>query len=118
ASMSSSPLLTKVAEFNVFICPIDQVGCAAACSGVTSHICSRVQPRNGPPDAVNTSRANSPRSPERRHCAMAECSESTGINWPGLTLSITMDPPARSEEHTSELQSRFDLVCRLLLEKK
>src|SRR5207249_10836874 len=29
-------------------------------------------------------------------------------------------PPVgvRSEEHTSELQSRFDLVCRLLLEKK
>src|SRR5207249_8767062 len=26
--------------------------------------------------------------------------------------------PGRSEEHTSELQSRFDLVCRLLLEKK
>src|SRR5437868_12618847 len=28
------------------------------------------------------------------------------------------DVPDRSEEHTSELQSRFDLVCRLLLEKK
>src|SRR2546428_6865739 len=28
------------------------------------------------------------------------------------------DPVARSEEHTSELQSRSDLVCRLLLEKK
>src|SRR6266704_5582777 len=28
------------------------------------------------------------------------------------------DRTARSEEHTSELQSRFDLVCRLLLEKK
>src|SRR5699024_11812959 len=26
-------------------------------------------------------------------------------------------PDLRSEEHTSELQSRFDLVCRLLLEK-
>src|SRR5207247_8353878 len=26
--------------------------------------------------------------------------------------------PLRSEEHTSELQSRVDLVCRLLLEKK
>src|SRR5438105_14211301 len=26
--------------------------------------------------------------------------------------------PERSEEHTSELQSRVDLVCRLLLEKK
>src|SRR5206468_9856113 len=28
------------------------------------------------------------------------------------------DEPPRSEEHTSELQSRSDLVCRLLLEKK
>src|SRR5436309_12230571 len=27
-------------------------------------------------------------------------------------------PPRRSEEHTSELQSRENLVCRLLLEKK
>src|SRR5207249_10595512 len=30
---------------------------------------------------------------------------------------VTVGRP-RSEEHTSELQSRFDLVCRLLLEKK
>src|SRR5699024_12719813 len=29
-----------------------------------------------------------------------------------------IDNRGRSEEHTSELQSRFDLVCRLLLEKK
>src|SRR5207249_9461811 len=29
-----------------------------------------------------------------------------------------LDGANRSEEHTSELQSRFDLVCRLLLEKK
>src|SRR5699024_6591727 len=29
-----------------------------------------------------------------------------------------LDEVLRSEEHTSELQSRFDLVCRLLLEKK
>src|SRR2546429_4921487 len=28
------------------------------------------------------------------------------------------DPKTRSEEHTSELQSRLHLVCRLLLEKK
>src|SRR5207249_10810594 len=39
-------------------------------------------------------------------------------------IVVGLDPPAggllvvRSEEHTSELQSRFDLVCRLLLEKK
>src|SRR5699024_12316654 len=30
----------------------------------------------------------------------------------------TLENIFRSEEHTSELQSRFDLVCRLLLEKK
>src|SRR5699024_12247118 len=34
-------------------------------------------------------------------------------------LAIGLGPgKARSEEHTSELQSRFDIVCRLLLEKK
>src|SRR5699024_11841098 len=31
---------------------------------------------------------------------------------------IVVSSKVRSEEHTSELQSRFDLVCRLLLEKK
>src|SRR5687768_17658096 len=31
---------------------------------------------------------------------------------------IHLQGPARSEEHTSELQSRLHLVCRLLLEKK
>src|SRR5699024_12783344 len=34
------------------------------------------------------------------------------------TASKIYDLDGRSEEHTSELQSRFDLVCRLLLEKK
>src|SRR5438067_8891991 len=33
------------------------------------------------------------------------------------SAAVTVDSD-RSEEHTSELQSRFDLVCRLLLEKK
>src|SRR6266704_3611973 len=36
----------------------------------------------------------------------------------GYTVTIGNGPKGRSEEHTSELQSRFDLVCRLLLEKK
>src|SRR2546428_8490931 len=36
---------------------------------------------------------------------------------PGTGTQFTC-PPGRSEEHTSELQSRSDLVCRLLLEKK
>src|SRR5437868_12722968 len=34
------------------------------------------------------------------------------------TLEKDLRKLSRSEEHTSELQSRFDLVCRLLLEKK
>src|SRR5690606_39314119 len=36
----------------------------------------------------------------------------------GQVLPVTLDGVARSEEHTSELQSRENLVCRLLLEKK
>src|SRR5690349_23937005 len=47
-----------------------------------------------------------------------------GGSWLGTicpafaTEAQTEDVEARSEEHTSELQSRRDLVCRLLLEKK
>src|SRR5260370_25461341 len=41
---------------------------------------------------------------------------------PAPGVSIPMEPlspsPGRSEEHTSELQSHLNLVCRLLLEKK
>src|SRR5699024_11558258 len=41
----------------------------------------------------------------------------TVIGFP-LGATATKTKVFRSEEHTSELQSRFDLVCRLLLEKK
>src|SRR5699024_2433218 len=39
-------------------------------------------------------------------------------NMNGIITVTVPDNSTRSEEHTSELQSRFDLVCRLLLEKK
>src|SRR5699024_4977171 len=42
--------------------------------------------------------------------------EKEKMNW--LQSQTTPPIDQRSEEHTSELQSRFDLVCRLLLEKK
>src|SRR5699024_11773791 len=43
----------------------------------------------------------------------------SGDSSPNINTAPTPSPNnARSEEHTSELQSRFDLVCRLLLEKK
>src|SRR5438034_6668188 len=37
---------------------------------------------------------------------------------PGRPAALLHDGTGRSEEHTSELQSHSDLVCRLLLEKK
>src|SRR5699024_11989685 len=43
-----------------------------------------------------------------------ENKDETWITLDELVFLVTV----RSEEHTSELQSRFDLVCRLLLEKK
>src|SRR5207249_6723703 len=39
-------------------------------------------------------------------------------SWYFLLFNANKKYQERSEEHTSELQSRFDLVCRLLLEKK
>src|SRR5436305_11633566 len=40
------------------------------------------------------------------------------FGWLGYKMQIKVDVVPRSEEHTSELQSRPHLVCRLLLEKK
>src|SRR5260221_4424947 len=42
----------------------------------------------------------------------------TSPSSPRTCRSSEQDAPPRSEEHTSELQSHSDLVCRLLLEKK
>src|SRR5204862_5345810 len=43
---------------------------------------------------------------------------SAGVFYPKAGISVVPSAFPRSEEHTSELQSRRDLVCRLLLEKK
>src|SRR5699024_9359375 len=40
------------------------------------------------------------------------------VTWLDHSFTLIDTGRSRSEEHTSELQSRFDLVCRLLLEKK
>src|SRR2546429_3505241 len=41
-----------------------------------------------------------------------------GVAWPAHRHVEVVHDLLRSEEHTSELQSRLHLVCRLLLEKK
>src|SRR5260370_30804887 len=52
-----------------------------------------------------------------RHLSSAsECSRTHRMAIIGLKLMINAS--SRSEEHTSELQSHLNLVCRLLLEKK
>src|SRR5207249_11801757 len=77
--------------------------------------------RRGPRESsVAAPRARAQRRPQRHsprsrrttfHELSASCTyPQAGSPGPKIRL--------RSEEHTSELQSRFDLVCRLLLEKK
>src|SRR5699024_12579629 len=63
-------------------------------------------------------RRRSPGCPKRTDAATC-FSELAKIEIPQVGASKpAKGTEARSEEHTSELQSRFDLVCRLLLEKK
>src|SRR5438067_6912022 len=50
-------------------------------------------------------------------CSKSFCRRSNAVVRSNVAATAQMSG-ARSEEHTSELQSRFDLVCRLLLEKK
>src|SRR5438874_7244290 len=53
-----------------------------------------------------------------RHDALEQASLGSLANLLYRLTPSSMRPGQRSEEHTSELQSRRDLVCRLLLEKK
>src|SRR5688572_31921785 len=46
------------------------------------------------------------------------CQAMAMILWGSPPIRVCREPSARSEEHTSELQSQSNLVCRLLLEKK
>src|SRR6516165_5609424 len=106
ASITSSPLLTRVAELIVITGPMFQVGWASACSGVMPASSARSRPRNGPPLAVSTSRATSPPLPQRSHCAIAECSESTGTIWPGAASPATSGPPVISDSLLARASTR------------
>src|SRR3712207_8696002 len=75
---------------------------------VTSSPCCWTDDGVSPAIGSHAARARASPSPEAtgRCCA------------PPATTPMTSPCPPRSEEHTSELQSRQYLVCRLLLEKK
>src|SRR5215469_18473288 len=74
--------------------------------------CRRDDPRTGQEArraSTDGAQSNRERDPARTQAARTEATKDRSIE--GCNR-------ARSEEHTSELQSRRDLVCRLLLEKK
>src|SRR3712207_7928270 len=64
---------------------------------------------------IRSSRSRAARSAARSRGRTAAIVPPSGVPAKGAVVSGS---PRRSEEHTSELQSRQYLVCRLLLEKK
>src|SRR5689334_24808759 len=57
-----------------------------------------------------------PLSPPRT--LIVPCGSLRSVCTSSVEMSAPEEASSRSEEHTSELQSQFHLVCRLLLEKK
>src|SRR3712207_7539122 len=77
-------------------------------SGPSTPATAGARPASAPPPAPDRRRAAGAPPPGRRPRTVG----------PATEPSPTEEHPSRSEEHTSELQSRQYLVCRLLLEKK
>src|SRR2546430_8233595 len=86
-------------------------------AGLRPHRTPLPYPDSGGP--VWTSYQNQPAAQIVR---VSDAQSQFGVSGAGIVADIDtgVDPthPARSEEHTSELQSQSNLVCRLLLEKK
>src|SRR2546430_7969897 len=79
------------------------------------------------PSRAYTARSSCPASSSKARCASISTptkrvwlNTGAGERFPKALPATTRNstPGARSEEHTSELQSQSNLVCRLLLEKK
>ena len=95
ASMTSRPLFISVAESTVILRPMRQVGWARASAGRTSSRRSAGHSRNGPPEAVSTSRRTSADGRPWRHWWMALCSLSTGSTaTPRRRAAAMTSPPA------------------------
>src|SRR5206468_11079804 len=74
---------------------------------------SDLQSKLDPLFGTHASRAPGPVSLERDALDLR-----SDLSYEGWRWRLGIQKRKRSEEHTSELQSRSDLVCRLLLEKK
>src|SRR5207247_6652485 len=95
-----------------------------ACSTPASTASFEKKPGSGhTPASASVATRNDP--PTHGRCPKSPPIRNTSLVWkwwitmPAPRNSSALNTPCvRSEEHTSELQSRVDLVCRLLLEKK
>src|SRR6266496_5262361 len=76
-------------------------------------VCYSADQLDGVSGAARRSRPNG-----NRPCDDSSCVAGAGADAHAAPAVARQDARERSEEHTSELQSRRDLVCRLLLEKK
>src|SRR2546421_1255044 len=76
---------------------------------------NQVAPTSGKKPMPTSGIAKENRSPATRCEPCTETPTPPPITMPSISATYGL---GRSEEHTSELQSRSDLVCRLLLEKK
>src|SRR5438132_7125421 len=91
--------------------------CSPSSCGGTTRTCCCFDPRSTSRAATFLSSSSAPRTrcscrSKERQCAWER---TASVSICAATPSCR---PTRSEEHTSELQSHSDLVCRLLLEKK
>src|SRR5689334_25033586 len=79
-----------------------------------------VMARSLRPNSISTTRPPNCATPfnEATQTAAAVASPAASSRGTSCTDTTPNTTPLRSEEHTSELQSQFHLVCRLLLEKK
>src|SRR2546422_2934019 len=118
---------------NFSICRCNCRNCSSICnicffksSSSDAFSCAKTAGANGPRPSANTTRSASARDPtfiQTPHVPVgkappaAEVSRSSTAQRLGYGLRGS-ERAGRSEEHTSELQSRLHLVCRLLLEKK
>src|SRR5437868_7069029 len=84
-------------------------------SSTTTKIASAAQRKSSSEIADETWRQSICRETYQKH---APVTSSLTVTIAAFSTLRCDGRGVRSEEHTSELQSRFDLVCRLLLEKK
>src|SRR5688572_608441 len=129
ARMTSSPMRMPSASQWVTACPSrTSTPMRARASAVyRESVCGKVASRRGPASTSSTrvcagSMTRKSRASARRASSATAPASSTPVGPPPTIAIVSRRAHSsgfdRSEEHTSELQSQSNLVCRLLLEKK